>query len=380
MIVTSSMERSSAGETRLHRNHALDGIRGFASLAVLSAHFVVYMGLLPYTPLGAMGVIMFFVLSGYLIAQVCWRSATTWAGYRAFVRRRVRRLAPVAIALCVVGGPVLTVAGDVSAERVARDAGIALMQMTAFASAFGVDTIEPFRPTWSLTVEWTFYLGFPLVLMAMRRSGAVERRIARRLAAIAISLYAVGLFLPPAAFYLLPVANLGVLFAGAALAVWHLEHGDGSRVVDPARTWMALLMLSILTVLPGYTLGWAWKAAILPAATVCTLAVIHGCRTAGSPSRALAVAPLRAVGLRAYSLYLWHVPIMWVVWFNMPGSSAGTRALVAVGVIGVVVPLSFELLERPVLRTRNGPRTTSDQLGRSKSAQPSLEPTNRHGA
>ena len=367
-----------AGLARRRRNHALDGIRGFAALSVLFAHLVVHMGLLPYAPLGVMGVIMFFALSGYLIAGICWRSQPGWASYRAFLHRRVVRLAPVVVALCVVGGPVLVLFGQESVARVARDAVFVLTQTTAFATSFGVDTVVPFRPTWSLTVEWTFYVAFPVVLMALRRRDADPRRVRRALVAIALALYVAGLFLPPVEFYLLPVANLGVLFAGAALAVWHVERGE-AHDVDPARTWMALLMLVILVVLPGYTLSWSWKTAVVPAAALCTLALIHGSWAGNAASKVLAVAPLRFVGLRAYSLYLWHLPIMWLVWVNMPQSAYGTRAVVALVVVAVVVPVSFELLERPVLGARVGARGGSAQDGRANRDHSSLEPTNRHG-
>ena len=104
------------------RNQALDGIRGFAALAVLFAHFVVFMGLLPYQPLGAMGVLMFFALSGYLIGGMCWRAPPTLSAYRAFLKRRVVRLAPVVLALVTLGGPALVLVGRLPAGDVARTA------------------------------------------------------------------------------------------------------------------------------------------------------------------------------------------------------------------------------------------------------------------
>ena len=55
------------------RDRALDGLRGFAALAVLFAHLVFDMGLLPFGVLGVNGVIIFFALSGYLIGTICWR-------------------------------------------------------------------------------------------------------------------------------------------------------------------------------------------------------------------------------------------------------------------------------------------------------------------
>jgi peptidoglycan/LPS O-acetylase OafA/YrhL len=338
------------------RNNALDGIRGMAALAVLFAHFVVLMGLLPYEPLGAMGVLMFFALSGYLIGAMCWRSAPTWSAYRTFVHRRVVRLAPVVLALVAVGGPALVALGGLRAVDVARDGVIAALQATAVSMAFGADRVEAFRPTWSLTVEWVFYLSFPLLLLALRRSGVDAQRATRVLAGIAAGLYAVGLLLPPLQFYVLPVANLGILVAGAALATWHRAAPLAARAAgpDPARSTMALVMLVLLVGLPGHSLSWGWKAAVFPATAVCTLVVIHGCWAGNGVGTVLARGPLRHVGLRAYSLYLWHVPIMWIVWVNMPASDVWVRAAVSAACIAVVVVASFELLERPVLRRSAG--------------------------
>jgi peptidoglycan/LPS O-acetylase OafA/YrhL len=268
------------------------------------------------------------------------------------VKRRFVRLAPVVTALVLVGGPVLVLFGALPAREVARDGVISLLQGTAFTSVFGAEPVVPFRPTWSLTVEWTFYLLFPLALIALRRRKAGERTVLRALVVAAGLLYGAGLLLPPQAFYLLPVANVGVLVAGAALATWHRIGGVDRRRVDPARTGMALLLLVILVFLPGYTLGWGWKVVVMPAATAGTLVLIHGCWAANSASRILAWRPLRTVGLRAYSLYLWHMPVMWLVWVNLQDSSRWVQAVVSLAAITVLTHVSFELLERPVLRSR----------------------------
>src|SRR4051794_20797710 len=162
-------------QNRHERNSAFDGIRGFAALAVLFYHLVVHMDLLPFAPLGSMGVIMFFALSGYLIAGICLRTSATWLSYRIFVRNRVTRLAPVVIALVLIGTPVMILLGDAPASGLLKDSAFALTQTMAFADAFGASSMEAFRPTWSLTVEWTFYLLFPLCLLGLRRTRAGAR-------------------------------------------------------------------------------------------------------------------------------------------------------------------------------------------------------------
>lgn len=339
------------------RSGSLDGLRGFAAIAVVYMHVVVHVGLLPFAPLGAMGVLVFFGLSGYLISAICWRTESSLQGYRAFLRRRLTRLAPVILALFAVGVPALVTLGHLPWRDVLRDGILALTQTTAFATASGVDTHPSLAPTWSLTVEWVYYLVFPLVLLLLRRRLTSEQAALKALTAITVFLFLVGLLLPPRQYYLLPVANLAVLFAGGSLATWHHLSGTRERRADEGWTATALLLLTILVFLPGHTLGWGWKAVVLPATTVGTLLVIHGCWASSRVSALLGVRALRAVGLRAYSVYLWHMPVMWLVWVNLPVTPPLLRAAIALALVAIVSSASFHFLERPVLGLR---RTTED--------------------
>ncbi|NHA69154.1 acyltransferase family protein [Phycicoccus flavus] len=348
-------EDRSAGRTR---NAAMDGLRGFAALAVVSAHMAIHLGLLPYPPLGIMGVIVFFVLSGYLIAGICWDLEPTMSAWRIFVRRRIVRLAPALFGLVVVGGSLLIAFGQHPVREVVRGGLMAVTQTTAFFYAADVPPSVAFLPTWSLTVEWTFYLLFPLALVTLRRRGVDPERAVPLFAGTAVALYGAGLALPFAGFYLLPVANLGVLLAGATLSTWHRTHRE-PWAVDPARTSMALVLLGIFVLLPGYPLSWGWKLSVLPGATIATLVVLHGCWAGNSAARKLAARPLRAVGRRAYSLYLWHLPVLWLVWVNSRGVSPWIQAGLVVAGTAMATMLSFVFLERPVLAHRPGVRASA---------------------
>ncbi len=117
---------------------ALDGIRGFAALAVAAMHLSVSFGLLPYTPLGHTGVTVFFVFSGYLISRMWYGRDDTPPSFRRFIpatdETPARRHGPIAdrrirtrcFRWCISGRSPAT-----------RDAGTGDVQLTAFASARG---------------------------------------------------------------------------------------------------------------------------------------------------------------------------------------------------------------------------------------------------
>lgn len=329
---------------------ALDGLRGLAALAVLSAHTVAHLGLLPWPPLGITGVLVFFVLSGYLIAGVCDRGESTWVGYRAFVRRRVARLGPAAAAVVLVVPTALVLLGGLTIGAALGSAVPAATQTTGFASAFGVWVHPALAPTWSLTTEWVFYLAFPVAVFAARRRGAARPTLARACTVAAVVLYLLALPLPFREYYYLPVANLGVMCAGAALG---FAHRAGWRAPAVLTTGSApsfgLVMLLVFVVLPGGPEGWSYRLVILPVVTIATLAVIHGIHHGRGVERVLSHPALVTPGLRAYSLYLWHMPVLWFAWLFVPGPP-WLVALAAMPGVAVVTTVSFHLLERPALR------------------------------
>ncbi|GLZ51772.1 acyltransferase [Actinomycetospora sp. NBRC 106378] len=345
-----------AAGVRPGRSRALDGLRGLAVALVVGQHWIGehagwWQGAGP-------GVEIFFVLSGFLVTTWLWRPG---AAYRPFLRARVVRLVPPTLVLVAVG-LVLAAALPVSGvdPRIAlRSALITLAHLTAPAAAAGLD-LRPFGITWSLTVEWYFYLLWPLVVLHWRRRGTDPARCARVTLVIALAVYAVSLPMPSAWYYFGPLSRFAPLLAGAALAL-HLG-ARGPRRLPPA--WAATGLAAVVVwQLLGTDQNSAWHrllgTPLVVAATVATLVVAHD-RTAAPVLRVLESPVLVGLGHVSFSLYLWHT----LPWTLLTERSTGLGHLPLLGIwaasTALLTALGYVLVERPChRRARRAPTRPS---------------------
>lgn len=337
----------------------LDGLRGLAVLSVVLFHAEVNLGAFGRPGGGYTGVAVFFVLSGYLITRLVWRSGdgASMSGYWAFVRRRFIRLAPAMTAFVGVWTLVLVILDLEPVGNVLRSAALAATQTSAYyLAASGGDRVASgptWGPTWSLSVEWCFYLLWPLVVYFLRRRRVGALAASRVAIGLGLILYLVALPLTDTQFYFLPLANVSVLLWGGALALRHIRRSTGvdlgSTGRDPAVVLLGIALLVALAAAPANQ-GGAYRWLFLPAAVVGALIVVDARPgTSGLADRFLELRLLRGVGLRAYSIYLWHVPMMYVMFVVLPGRPAYVVAGLAMLLLVPVVLVSFEFFERPWL-------------------------------
>ena len=161
----------------------IQGLRAVAVLTVIAAHAGV-----PFLPGGFVGVDVFYVISGYLIASLLYREVllTGKVSIGAFWARRARRILPAATLVTVVT-VLLSLAwmSLLDARQVVIDA----LWASAFAANvhfaqqgvfyFAQDTgPSPLQHYWSLAVEEQFYVVWPLLLvgcLAVARLVAPQR-------------------------------------------------------------------------------------------------------------------------------------------------------------------------------------------------------------
>ncbi|TXC71818.1 acyltransferase [Sphingomonas ginsenosidivorax] len=281
---------------------ALDGLRAVAILSVMSFHANLW-----FAGGGSLGVDIFFVLSGWLItgllADETERTGTV--DRPAFLARRLRRLLPALSCLLLAYLLVAPWLYPQSADRRWFDAATAFLYLTNLReTVWPADT--PLSHTWSLAVEAQFYLAWPFVVPALLRLG--RHRAARLLCVAWVCLTALRFAWPAmvggaGTYYFTPLHATGLLL-GSALALQPISARRG----PVALALLVAIMVGVRT--------FDWWLYVLPLAEVATVLVV------ADPPRLLAWPPLQVVGRVSYGMYLWHVPLLWIMPTRTPPQAA----------------------------------------------------------
>lgn len=364
-----------AGSGLPNRVAALDGLRGLAVAAVVAYHLR-----LAGFEAGFLGVDLFFVISGFIITArlLDEQGRTGRIDLPAFYRRRLWRLMPAVLVLVLLAFPITAAFAPDALPRLASDAPAALVylsnvwQLWSVQSYFETMGRDPvLRHLWSLSVEQHYYLLWPalmVVLLRWRGLGLVAF-VAVLLAAASTAEMARLYTADPLAAnftYLATHTHAMGLLAGSALGVlaqrrgWLVaaevgHQGRGVRALSATAGLLALAGLGAMVhawhaATPALYMGGFLLASLLAAAAIAS-AVAHE----GAWSRLLGCAPLRWLGTRSYSIYLWHWPIgVWV--FDGPGQTEPGfgGALVVVGLTALAAEISYRWIELDARRLVQG--------------------------
>jgi peptidoglycan/LPS O-acetylase OafA/YrhL len=301
---------------------SLDGLRAVSIGGVLLAHasigFTGSPGGWPHAlgeRAGSLGVLFFFVISGYLITSLLKREAdrTGRIDLVGFYQRRMLRIFPAFYTyLAVIAG--LTTAGVLSiAPRELVAAGLHVWNYGGLwidGTAHGVWFLGHF---WTLALEEQFYLLWPLtvVLVGLRRSAAVAVGVCVAAPLLRVACYAL---FPQARGMIIMMLPTGAdaLMVGCVAAL--LESGDRfeqlmHKVAAPAGAALALAALVCVSTPLTVAFRGAYTLPIgrtIDALCVCII-VISMTRHANSlAGRLLNTRPLIHIGVLSYSLYLWQ--------------------------------------------------------------------------
>lgn len=286
----------------------INGLRAWAVSIVVLYHFGV-----PGFAGGFVGVDVFFVISGFLMTGIIVKGLERHSfSLLGFYMSRARRILPALVVMCafllVLGWFILlpTDYKALSSHTVYSLAFLSNIEFWQEAGYFDVASHEKWHlHTWSLAVEWQFYMLLPLFLALvwwLRPSHTVLTWA--MVAALAASFFASVLVTnssPSAAFYLLHTRAWEMLGGGLVFMVQ-----ASGRLTPKQRRWLGtvgMLMIVAAVALFNKNTAWpGWRAALPVTATMMVL-------MANRKSVLTDSVPAQWLGERSYSLYLWHWPI-----------------------------------------------------------------------
>ena len=315
-----------AAPRKLGYQPALDGLRALSVMAVILYHAGV-----SWMPGGFLGVEVFFVVSGFLITSLLLeeRARNGVVDLRNFWIRRGRRLLPALyLLLAVVSVAALLVYQD-AAGRMGGDVLAALAYVYNWWQIFLDESYfaQAGRPPllqhlWSLAVEEQFYLLFPPIFaLGLVKFGHLKMRWAVLVVALASAVWMAVLYEPfvdTSRVYYGTDTRLSGLLLGSFLAmVWTpwRSRTPAARSAGPVLDGLGVAGLVVIawfmTRVNAFD-PFIYRGGFLLLDVVCITVIAVLVHPAARLSRVMSWAPLVWVGLRSYSLYLWHWPIFMV--------------------------------------------------------------------
>jgi peptidoglycan/LPS O-acetylase OafA/YrhL len=356
-----------------HGSHlvGIDYLRAVAVLAVIAFHL--NPALLPG---GFVGVDIFFVISGFVIA----RSLAKKVGSPikefmfGFYRRRMIRIAPALIVFVVILSiidamfiPSSWLSSNNSKTALAGIVGLSNVFLSRLTDGyfFARSPYNPFLHTWSLGVEEQFYLIFPLLFFAYIILQNLRKKYFSQLGALALLIiFAMSLGWsvwetssnPTDAFYLLP-SRLWELLFGALIFIWlsgnqnSLKRLNTSNIRILLGFGIALLVASFLFADEDYFPFFWTIPPTLGAATILIYIFFEKqSHKLIEPSSKISQV-FRWIGLTSYSLYLWHWGVIVVFRWTI-GLSSLEHQVLALLITFSLAAISYYMVERRILENQ----------------------------
>jgi peptidoglycan/LPS O-acetylase OafA/YrhL len=283
-------------------------LRAVAVIAVLLYHFNI-----PFFDGGFSGVDIFFVISGYLMTKIILNGIDGHEfSLLQFYKKRADRIIPALVFMVLSTSLIcffLYMPDDY--REVTRNASASVlfcsnMSYALIGSYFGNSADNNiYLHTWSLSLEWQFYLLLPIVLIVAKKYLKIDRKRYFHIFLITILINFGGSLLvtryfPNHAFYQLPPRSWELLFGGLAfLTPFHLRPGIRRLM---ACAGFAILILGVIFLNSG--LKWPGFYTLFPVVSTYLILIANF-----NDFKLLKLEAVQFFGRISYSLYLWHWPI-----------------------------------------------------------------------
>lgn len=293
----------------------INGLRAIAVIAVVLFHFNS-----SWLPGGFAGVDVFFVISGFLMTKIIYTGMINgnfdlWKFYSARAKRITPALA-VACAFVLMFGWFYISRQDF--VTLAKHVGSSLFFFSNFvywaeAGYFDIASKSKFLlHTWSLSVEWQFYLIYPFIIMTA--IAVAGQRFARYLI-LCLTLISLTFCIyssfrwPDASYFLLPSRSWEML-AGGVVFLFPVSAPDFVRRL---MHYCGLALIFVSYVLFSESDMWPGYLSVIP-----VLGAMLLISAAVNSDIILSNRVTQSIGSWSYSIYLWHWIILSVIYFFNP--------------------------------------------------------------
>ena len=348
--------------------HDLDGLRGIA--IALVAVFHVWFGRV------SGGVDVFLVLSGFFFGGRLLRTALTpgaslWP--MGELTRLVRRLLPALVVVLAASAALTILVQPETRWEAFADQSLASLgyyqnwELSATAADYlrASEAVSPLQHIWSMSVQGQFYIAFLALIFGF---AYLFRRVLGRHTRVSLVVLLSSLAIASFVYAIIAHnADQATAYYNSFARAWELLLGALVGALVPYVRWPMWLRTTVAVVALAAILScgalidgvkefpgpWALVPVgatllfILSAAN--RLADPHTGGRMPAPNRLLATAPFVALGAMAYSLYLWHWPLL-IFWLSYTGhprvnfiEGAGVLA-----VSGVLAWLTTKFVEDPL--------------------------------
>ena len=294
----------------------INGLRAFAVIGVLLFHFNA-----SWMPGGFAGVDVFFVISGFLMTGIIFRGIeqekfSILNFYVARANRIIPALALLCLVLLVFGWFYLT---PLEYRTLGKHAASSIGFLSNFiywteAGYFDAASHEKWLlHTWTLSVEWQFYIIYPLILVAMRKFLSIKTMkltiLIATVLAFVFCVYSTYKW-PNASYFLLSARAWEMLIGGVAYLYPFTLQEKKKRFVE---------VIGLALVIGSYFLisaenAWPGYLALFP--VVGSFLIIQAQRNDSIMTSNIV---FQKIGTWSYSIYLWHWPLVVIIYiFALP--------------------------------------------------------------
>ncbi len=324
----------------------INGLRAFAVIAVVLFHFNS-----SWMPGGFAGVDVFFVISGFLMTGIIFKGIEQERfSILNFYVARANRIIPALAVLCLflmafgwfyLTPPEYKALGKHAASSIGFVSNIIYMREAGYFDE--ASNAKWLLHTWTLSVEWQFYIIYPLIILALKRFFSLKTLrlliIVSTLLSFIFSVYATYKW-PSASYYLFPMRAWEMLLGGVAFLYPFKLKDNNKKLVE---------ILGLILIIGSYILisednPWPGYLALFP-----VLGSFLVIQAQHNESIITGNIVFQKLGTWSYSIYLWHWPFVVAIYtFLLPSEYT---------YIGMILSVLFGFLSYKYIERINFPRS-----------------------